>query len=676
MTFRRSLTRLLAMALAVPSAAPLASLAAQQPAHDSTRYVVLNHGRPAGDLTVSRRGNSLVVRYVFTDRNRGTRLEHRYRLGAAGAIVAGESRPVLADGRSGEPTERFEIAGDSVHFTTTAAAAPAGRGTLAPSAPLSASAKIEPGTIVGLRSITPWEMARTATFLLAQKSRSGHLLVSGAAPRAERAEVISHAMAATSHGAVPVRLVMVHDGTNTTPLGLWLDDKGVLFAGDVQWFIPVREGGERSLNALRGVEIKYRNAQGERISAAVRTKINSTLVIGNGNVFDADRGVMLPRTTVVVKDGRIVAMGPAASVATPSGATVIDATGKTVMPGLWEMHYHLQLNSQSAGSLTSLAQGITTARDMASDLDVAVSHRDRERKGLLASPRFILAGFMEGPTRWAGPTSVLVSTEAEARAWVARYDSLGYKQIKLYNVVHPDLVPTIAEEAHKRGMRLSGHVPRGLSVKAAVELGFDEIQHAAFLFSNFFQDSLYLPQMRAYSAVATAVAPTFDVDGQPMSDLIAFLRDHKTVIDGTFSIWIGGNAALVGAGGSTDQQKADAAYLRLITRLHDAGVTLVAGTDQGGSTSYHRELALYEQAGIPAAEVLQLATIGSARVMQEDAEYGSLAVGKVADIVIVNGAPAVHVSELSKVETVIRGGRVYSVAELRSAVTGRRALAP
>ena len=73
--------------------------------------------------------------------------------------------------------------------------------------------------------------------------------------------------------------------------------------------------------------------------------------------------------------------------------------------------------------------------------------------------------------------------------WVAKYDSMGYKQIKLYNVIHPDLVPTIAEEAHKRGMRLSGHIPRGLSVPAAIALGFDEIQHAAFLFSTFYEDS-------------------------------------------------------------------------------------------------------------------------------------------------------------------------------------------
>jgi len=78
-------------------------------------------------------------------------------------------------------------------------------------------------------------------------------------------------------------------------------------------------------------------------------------------------------------------------------------------------------------------------------------------------------------------------------------------------------------------MRLSGHIPRGLSVPAAILLGFDEINHAAFLFSTFYQDSLYVPKMRAYSAVASAVAPNIDVEGAPMTELIKFLKAHNTV---------------------------------------------------------------------------------------------------------------------------------------------------
>jgi hypothetical protein len=220
-------------------------------------------------------------------------------------------------------------------------------------------------------------------------------------------------------------------------------------------------------------------------------------------------------------------------------------------------------------------------------------------------------------------------------------------------------------------MRLSGHVPRGLTVADAVQLGFDEINHAAFLFSTFYQDSLYVPFMRAYSLVATTVAPNIDVDGAEMSGLIDFLARHHTVIDGTFSVWVTsagtGIAQAVGAGQSADAQKSDANYMRLLRRLYDAGVTLVAGTDNPTGSTYNAELELYEKAGIPAATVLQIATIVPARVMKDEADYGSVAVGKVADVVIVNGKPAEHVSDLRKVEQVIRGGRLYDVHDLRLA---------
>ncbi|HLA90157.1 MAG TPA: amidohydrolase family protein [Gemmatimonadaceae bacterium] len=650
--------------------APAAGLAAIPVAGDSTTWVILNHGRPAGDLVVVRNGDSLVVRYIFVDRNRGTRLETRYRLAPNGDVLGGESRPIGADGRAGDPSERFEVKGDSARWTTfggrgrggAGGAGGGGRG----GAPGTTIVRIEQGGYVSLRGGgTPWEQAMLARFLLRQPGKSAKILPGGATARLE---IVADTTVTTSRGRQRVRLAMISSANPNAPNGIWLDDRDALFATGAAWFITVRPGAERALPALRAAEIRYRNARAEALARRLTTPVNGALVIRNGDLFDSERGIVAPRTTIVVRGDRIVAVGPADSVPVPAGATVIDALGKTVVPGLWEMHTHVQVTSQSSGSVSQLAQGITTARDVAADLDVAVSQRDRERAGRLASPRMILAGFIEGPERWAGPSEVLVSTETEARAWVARYDSLGYKQIKLYNLVHPDLVPTIAEEAHKRGMRLSGHVPRGLSVPAAVLLGFDEIQHAAFLFSTFYQDSLYVPTMRPYSAVATAVAPNVNVDGPEMSTLIALLRDHRTVIDGTFNIWIGGGGAAVGGGPSANLSKADSNYLRLIRRLYDGGVTLVAGTDNGAGTTYHRELALYEQAGIPAPQVLQIATIVAARVMQDDRDYGSIATGKVADLVIVNGKPHERVADLGKLETVIRAGRVYAVKDLTAAL--------
>ncbi len=626
---------------------PLVALAASAITTDTTRWIVSNHGREAGDLVVVRSPDSVVVRWVFTDRNRGTRLEMRYGLNAKGELVRGEQRPVLADGTSGAPTDAYEVGTDSVWYGLTN------------SVPRVA-VKRSPAAYVSARGGTPWEQASLARFLLVQPSRTASVLGAGTA----RAELIADTTLRDGKRRQRARLVMVYRGASTMPTGTWLDEKGELLATDVQWFIVVRPGVEPFLPALRAIELKWRNAAAEELAKKVVTKVDGALVIQNGDLFDSERGVMVPRQTVVVQGDRIVAVGAAASTPAPAGATVIDATGKTIMPGMWEMHTHLQVSNQSTLGLMQLTQGLTTARDLASDIDVAVSQRDRERAGKLATPRMILAGFMEGPLKWAGPTEVVVSTEAQARAWVARYDSLGYKQIKLYNVTHPDLVPVIAAEAHKRGMRLSGHIPRGMSMQAAVGLGYDEVQHAAFFFSNFFPDSLYLPQMRAYSQVATAVAPTFDVNSPGMSSLIDFLAAHKTVIDGTFNLWIGGGASVVGAGGSNNQERADSAYMLLIRRLYAAGVPLVAGTDNSAGVTYRRELEMYEKANIPVPKILQIATIDAARVMKEEKDYGSVTVGKVADILVVGGKPAEHVSDLQKIEAVIRGGRYYRISDL------------
>ena len=621
-------------------------------ATDSTVYPVLNHDRSAGTMVVVRHGDSVTVRWIFTDRNRGVRIETRY-VFRDGHVVFVENRPILADDRSGDPTSRIEVVGDSVRRWT----------------PARTITEVYRGDVYYGSTASPFDEVTLAQFLMHRPDHTTKL--PGATSPTMHLEIVKETTVPTSHGKERARLMSVTRGTSDTPEMVWLDGNDNLLATEVGWFITVKPGAEAALPALRKIETEFRDAKAEVMNRRLMKQTSGTIAIVHGDVFDAERGVVRPRSTIVVRGERIIAVGPDDSVAVPAGATVVDATGKTVMPGLWEMHNHMQLFSETLGSPMQLSYGITTARDLASDIDVATSQRDRADRGLIAAPHTILAGFMEGPGKWAGPTATIVRTEDEARRWVAAYDSMGYKQIKVYNLVHPDLIPTIVAEAHKRGMRVSGHIPRGLSVPAAIDLGFDEVNHAAFLFSTFYQDSLYMPTMRAYSLVATTVAPNIDVDGAPMTALIADLKRHNTVIDGTFSVWvIGAGTSIaqgVGAGLPSNVQKSDSNYMRLLRRLYDGGVTLVAGTDAFGSSSYNAELELYEKAGIPAPTVLQIATLGSARVMKEDRDYGSLSAGKVADIIIVGGKPAEHVSDLRKVEQVFRAGRWYDVHDLKVA---------
>lgn len=654
-------TSMLIALLPVVTALATAPVPPVPAAPDTTRYPILNHGRTAGEMLVIRDGGSVVVRYIYVDRNRGQRIEARYRLSAAGDLVGTELRAIGPDGVAGEPTMRFEVTGDSARWSGGGGGRGAGGGGRGGAAATNAAraVRFENGMFFRTGGI-PWETALLARHLLKQPNRSARLLPQGTA----RLEIVADTTVLAGRDRQRIRLAMIH-GQNSTPSGVWIDERGEFVAADIQWFMAVRPGIEAAMPAMRSIEIAWRNRQAEQLAQRLTRPAAAAVVIRNGDVFDAERGVLMPRTSVVIRGDRIVAVGPADQVATPEGATVIDATGKAVLPGLWDMHTHFQASSASGGTLLQLATGITTIRDLVADTDVAVSIRNQANANRILAPRTILAGFIEGPGAWAGPSDGLARNEAEARALIARYDSLGYRQIKLYNLVHPDLVPTISAEARQRGMLLSGHIPRGMSVPAAINLGFDEINHAAFLFSTFFQDSLYWPTMRAYSAVASVVAPNFNVDSPEMTSLINLLKAKGTIIDGTFNLWMG-QGALTGQGNPGAQS-----YARLLKRLYDAGVPIVAGTDNNSGSTFILELELYQHSGIPAPAVLQIATINAARLMKDDRDYGSIAVGKVADLIVVNGRPLERVAELRNLETVIRAGRVYEPSALRAAVFGQ-----
>lgn len=611
-------------------------------AADTLTYPVLNHGRPAGEMRVVRDADSAVVTYAHVDRQRGRWLQTRYRFSPSGALIGGESRPMTREMVVSPATERYAVIGDSVAFT---------RGT-------NPERRIARGTgFFALGNSTPYDVALQVKHLLAQPNqRAVALPVTGLS----RLEIVADTVLPSARGGVRLRLAMVH-GVGNTPRGVWVDANGDFAASSVEWFITVRPDLIPAMPAMRAIEVAYRDRAAVALAARVKPAHEGTVVIRNADVFDSERGVVLPQHSIVMENGRITAVAPTRGFREPRGASVIDATGKTAVPGLWDMHSHVFLTTQNDAAFRNLAIGVTTIRDMAADTDIATSLMRRANAGSILAPYTVLAGFIEGPQLWAGPSDVLVSTETEAREWVARYAALGYKQVKLYNLVHPDLVPTIVDEAHRRGMRVSGHVPRGLSVPAAIRVGFDEINHAAFLFSTFYQDSLYAPTMRAYSGVAAIVAPNFDVDGAPMTALIADLKAHNTVVDGTFNLWLRDSTAA----DSVEAKRANRAYLRLLKRLYDAGITLVAGTD---GSSYNRELEHYEMAGIPAPQVLRIATHTAARVMGLGATQGNIAPGYVADLLIINGKPHERIADLRRVEFVVRGGKAYRPDALLQAV--------
>lgn len=482
-------------------------------------------------------------------------------------------------------------------------------------------------------------------------------------------------------------------GLGFTPVRGWLDSEGRFFAAFSGWFSLVPEGWRPVAETLRSADEAAERDYFAALPDRLARRPGAVAVVG-ARVFDPETLQVTPGRTVVVEGGRIAAVGPDAEVKIPDDAERIDAEGKTLLPGLWDMHVHLTPQD----GLLHLAAGVTSVRDLANDVDQATRLREAWSEGTALGPRVLLAGFLDGPGKYAGPTKALVDTKDEAREWIERYDELGYEQIKIYSSVDPELVPKIAAMAHERGLRVSGHVPQGLSASEAVDLGFDELQHVNFLFLNFWahEEGLDTRTPDRFTTVAERAAE-MDLESEEIQAFIRELAGQEIVVDPTVAIFeslfttrpgevqaayapvadrlpVQVRRGLVG-GGLEPPEGEEQTYresfrrmLDMVAALHEAGVPLVAGTDALAGFALHRELELYARAGIPNAEVLRIATLGAARVTGRADRLGTVEVGKLADLILVDGDPVEDLSDLRSVELVLKDGMVLEPAELYRAL--------
>src|SRR5260370_527030 len=214
------------------------------------------------------------------------------------------------------------------------------------------------------------------------------------------------------------------------------------------------------------------------------------------------------------------------------GGGVMEGRGKMLLPGLWDMHAHLfPLNAY-----LDIAAGVTTARDLGNPIDLLTPLRTHIAEGTQIGPRVIAAGFIDGPGPFEGPIKVLAATPEEARERVDHYAGLCYVQIKIYSSVKPELVPVIIAEAHKRGLRVSGHVPAGMIAEQFIAAGAGEVQHMNFVFLNF------MPDVKETRTPARFIEPgergaDLGPDSPRVNTLIAFVLDRPTVVEPTMGVW-------------------------------------------------------------------------------------------------------------------------------------------
>lgn len=639
-----------------------------QAADTVERSVNLRYGQPNGFQEVRHNADgSVSVHYEYNDRGRGPKFDAKYRLATDGTVLQVDSEGV--DYLKAPLSEHFSLVAGLARWHNTA-----GKGQRSVSTPVFYKSNNSP----------PEELHLLVQALLKAPGQTLNLLPDGKVSLRKLDEVTVKSKAGTRK----LTLYAMTGLSDGTPDYFWQDAGGHFFVD----YSVVPEGWEDILPQLR----KFEDSQDQKLrrdrAMALTQHLDKALAIEHVRVFDPDRLTTKAGQTVLVSAGRIVAIGDDGSVAIPKQARHLDGHDRFLMAGLWDMHQHLHDDD----GLLDLAAGITTVRDMGNTPDNLSVLIDGYESGTDIGPRVIKAGLIDGRGPYQSRASgIYADTPEEAIHDVDFYADHGYAQIKIYSSIKPELVPVIVKEAHARGMRVSGHVPAFMTAEQFVDDGVDEIQHINYIFLNFFSDQVQDTRTPTRFTVTAQHGAELDLNSPRVRHFIDLLRQRHIVCDPTVanfeykflarpgvmaptyapmvdrmsvswqrSIRSGAEGLPVPPGMDARYRESYERMVQMIGVLYRSGVTIVAGTDGLGFMALPREFEIYVSAGIPPAEVLRLGTLGAARVMKRDNEYGRIAPGYVSDLILVDGDPTINISDIRKVRMVLRGDRLYDAAAL------------
>ncbi|HEX8256945.1 MAG TPA: amidohydrolase family protein [Allosphingosinicella sp.] len=656
--------------LAFLTATALAVLAGSPAAAEDYTYLIAD--RASGTMKVTQQGQERSVAYSYNDRGRGHELKQIFRISSSGLL---ESTSVTGVDYLKVPVdEAFAVKEGKASWTSRVDAG-------------SVPAK---GAFYIAHQRTPEHWAALARALRAAPGQSLDLLPTG------RARLRRHGdLEVSGDGGAREKVTLYAiEGVGVGATPVWLDSDGELFFTGASWAATVRKGFEKAAATLLAEQGKFLSAALADAAKTTGRRPATALLIRNANLFDAKSTSMRAGTSVLIRGNRIEAVGLDGAITVPAGAEIIDAGGKSLLPGLWDMHVHV---GQDWAGLVYLGAGVTSVRDLAGDTDELMARRKRFDSGELVGPRVFMAGFIDGSGPMAGPSKVLAGTPEEIVRHVNRYADLGYEQIKLYSSLKPELVPVAAKAAHARGMRVSGHIPAGMIAADALKAGFDEIQHANFVMLNFFPEVAAETHSMKRLTVPAERGAGLDLQSPEVRSFIAELKAKDIVVDPTLSIFevqftagpkdptpglmpvlhrlpplmargAYGNGMAAGEAQLAQYRASWKKMVAMVGELHRAGVRLVPGSDGFPGFTLHRELELWAEAGIPNLDILRAATLGAASVNKHDKELGSIEAGKLADLVLVDGDPSKAISDVRKTQLVIKDGVIFDSEALYAQV--------
>jgi len=666
---RSMIALLLAACTSAAVAAPTPKDQLLVPPADAAHFVIVSTAGKHGDEYMWKTADGRTAfRQSILLRGLIFETDETMRLGADGMPADVVIRGVTP---SGDAAENFAISNSNASWTS-----PVDKGGTAYSAP--AFYVAQGGPFV---SVAPQVDA-----LLAAGSAGMALLPSGKATF----QKVTSLDVDGPQGKKHVDLVLMR-GTAQTPQPYWVEN-GKFFGALVGLSIlPAGyEGNQEKMQAAQDAAIAALAPATARkfLTADARRPV----LFRNVKNYDADHERFVPGQNVVVADGKIQMVGTMLP-KLADGARVIDGTGKTLVPGLWDSHMHV---SDDFATVSELALGVTNCRNPGGPIELEVSQRERRNAGTLLAPECWDSVIVDQKGPLVAQGSLAVSSLDETLAAVRKIKANNLTAVKFYTSMNPAWIPPGAKLAHELGLHVHGHIPAGMRTLDAINAGYDEITHI------YFATMQAMPQEVVDKSNTTMrmLGPgkyfkDVDLDAEPTKTVIKTMAAKKIVLDPTLVVvegvllaeagkvspaytpYIGTLPAATERGfksgpipylpGMTrdDAVKSVHHMGEYVAKLKRAGVPIVAGTD-GFGMEIVRELELYVDGGMTPAEALATATIIPARNVKADARTGSIKVGKEADLLLVDGDPEARIGDLRHVDQVMSDGVLMDGDALRT----------
>jgi imidazolonepropionase-like amidohydrolase len=445
------------------------------------------------------------------------------------------------------------------------------------------------------------------------------------------------------------------------------------------------------------------------ISVSIPTGKSDTtqFVIKGGTLLDVRNGRQIRDSVILVEKGRIKKVGDASNTEIPTDAEVIDASGKWVIPGLFDMHVHGSARQDVPLSLY-VANGITAVRDMGGNITSLRLTRKKIESGEQLGPRLFYTGnVLDGnPPVWPS-ISIIIDSEKEANDAVQFLIGQGANSIKIYNNITEPVLNAIVRAARREDIPVGGHVPKAISLKRAIELGMNFVEHSAIRSKDLLEWNLIteaeLNQLTSLPSVTQREALVWqrvDLNSLEIKLLISLMVEKDVFLDPTLSIdefdslflyqkeanhsnhrYLKPSFVKEALGPEHDIFKMPSelktiAINGILKRRHfigmcnRAGVKILAGTDGPGigrltvGFGLHHELTLLVQAGLKPIEALQAATINAARALRKENEIGSVEADRFADIVILKSDPLSDIHNTTKIDAVMLRGQMLNRTKL------------